>query len=274
MIHDEWMDISSSSGACRRLRVRIAGGGTPILLLHGYPLDSRMWIPLIERIQDRFLCIAPDLRGFGESAEERFGFELADLASDAHALVQRIAAETAPIVCGLSMGGYVAMRYMAMFGDQVERVVLTNTRGNADDAEAQKIRRETASKALREGTEPTVAPMLQKLLSSRSFATRPDLVESIRGMMFSTRPSTVAWALMAMANRPDSMEELSRWPCPVLCIAGQEDPITPPDALQRIASRIDGAPYRIDPHSAHLTPMESPDWFAEQVVAFCSPTRA
>lgn len=270
MKHDEWLDISASPGPSRRLRVRIAGEGKPLLLLHGYPLDSQMWGPLIERLQNQFLCIAPDLRGFGESGEERFSFELEDLAKDSQSIVHRIAPGVAPILCGLSMGGYIAMRYMAIFGDQVDRVVLTNTRGNADDAEAQKNRRVTATNALREGTEPTVAPMLQKLLSARSASTRPDLVEQVRKMMFSTRPSTVAWALQAMANRPDSMEEFSRWKCPVLCIAGQEDSITPPEALQSIASRIAGAKCSIDPHSAHLTPLESPEWFAEQLVAFSS----
>lgn len=266
MLPEHWIDISDRRGGRRRVHVRISGSGKPLLLLHGYPLDSRMWLPLIARLSTHFLCVAPDLRGFGESPEERFGYGLEDLAADTHALLEVVAPNTRPILCGLSMGGYVAMRYMSAFGESVDRVVLTNTRANADDPTAQKVRREIAANALKQGSEQTVAPMLGKLLSQRTMESNPSLVDSMKRMMFSSKPSSIAWAQLAMANRPDSLSELANWNCPALCIGGASDPLTPPEALQAIADRISGASICIDPNSAHMTPLESPDWFAKQLL--------
>lgn len=266
MLPEQKIDISDRRGERRRVHVRISGSGKPLLLLHGYPLDSRMWLPLMERLSSLFLCVAPDLRGFGESPEERFSYELEDLAFDTCAILQIVAPNSRPILCGLSMGGYVAMRYMSAFGESVDRVVLTNTRANADDSAAQQVRRETAANALKQGPEQVVAPMIEKLLSQRTVASNPSVVDSMKQMMFSTKPSSIAWAQLAMANRPDSLSELATWSCPTICIAGASDPITPPAALQSIADRIPGASIRIDPDSAHMTPLESPDWFAKQIL--------
>lgn len=266
MRSEQWIEFLDRRGERRRAPVRISGSGQPLLLLHGYPLDSRMWVPLMERLSPRFLCIAPDLRGFGESPEERLGYELDDLAFDARRVIEAIAPNSQLNLCGLSMGGYVAMRYMSAFGESVDRVILTNTRANADDAATQKVRRETAADALKHGAEQTVAPMLTKLLSQRTVESNPSAVDLLKQMMFSSKASSIAWAQLAMANRPDSLLELASWNCPTLCIAGADDPITPPEALQAIANRIPGASIRIDPNSAHMTPLESPDWFASQVL--------
>lgn len=266
MLPEQWIDIADGRGSRRRIPVRISGSGKPLLLLHGYPLDSRMWLPLMERLSSRFLCIAPDLRGFGNSPEEKFGYELDDLATDTRAVLESVAPNSRPILCGLSMGGYIAMRYMSQFGEEVDRAVLTNTRANADHATAQQVRRNTAVNALKQGSEQTVAPMLSKLLSQRTVESNPAVVNSVKEMMFSTKPSSIAWAQLAMANRPDSLTEIATWSCPTLCIAGAADTITPPEALQAIADRIAGASIRIDPNSAHLTPLESPDWFADQIL--------
>jgi pimeloyl-ACP methyl ester carboxylesterase len=72
-----------------RLHYLVAGKGDPVVLLHGYAETSHMWLPLISKLADRHTVIAPDLRGFGESAAPPDGYTKAAMAQDIHALVKR-----------------------------------------------------------------------------------------------------------------------------------------------------------------------------------------
>src|SRR6478736_9644136 len=73
-----------------RLHYRIAGQGDPIVLLHGYAQDSRMWLPLMTELAKTHTVIAPDLRGFGQSSAPTNGYTKAAMAQDVHALVQSL----------------------------------------------------------------------------------------------------------------------------------------------------------------------------------------
>jgi len=77
-----------------RLHYRIAGQGSPVVLLHGYAQDSRMWLPLMAELAKTHTVIAPDLRGFGQSSAPTNGYTKAEMAQDVHALLQRPRAQT------------------------------------------------------------------------------------------------------------------------------------------------------------------------------------
>src|SRR5688500_6226536 len=87
-----------------------SGAGNPLVLLHGFPLDSRIFDAQREALSDAYRVIAPDLRGFGKSAAATGAFSLEDLADDLHALLKEIDALPGALA-GLSMGGYVALAY-------------------------------------------------------------------------------------------------------------------------------------------------------------------
>ena len=257
--------ITDPAGIKRKIPTRIAGAGQPILFLHGYPLDGRIWEPVMARLSDRFRCIAPDLRGFGDSAEEAKSFSMLDLANDVEALVKSLGVSSKISICGLSMGGYVAMQFAKTHPESVCRLLLTNTRGNADDAQTRQTRLDAASKAVAGQSEQVVAPMLEKLLSEKTRKEEAHLESLVLNMMNRTKPSTIAWAQLAMAHREDSLKAMDNWHFPTLCVAGEHDKITPPEALQQIAAALPNASVHVDANSAHLTPLESPDWFAKRV---------
>ena len=71
-----------------RLHYLVAGKGDPVVLLHGYAETSHMWRPLIAKLADKHTVIAPDLRGFGQSAAPADGYTKAAMARDIHALVK------------------------------------------------------------------------------------------------------------------------------------------------------------------------------------------
>jgi pimeloyl-ACP methyl ester carboxylesterase len=106
-----------------RLHYLVAGQGDPVILLHGYAQTSRMWIPLIKELAKNHLVIAPDLRGFGESAVLPAGYTKAVMAQDVRALATTLKLGKARIV-GHDIGLMVAYAYAAQYPSEVDRIVL------------------------------------------------------------------------------------------------------------------------------------------------------
>ena len=255
-------DIVQVDVGDRKIPVRISGRGVPLVLLHGYPLDSRLWDRVVPLLSTEFLCIAPDLRGFGCSAEESKSFSMANLADDCIAILDAMQIRQSIALCGLSMGGYVAMEMAQRYPERLARLILTNTRANADDSAGIVTRRSAAAMALTEGVPKVVLPMLSKLLSQKTVANQPEVVELVRAMMLETRASTIAWAQFGMAARADFRYMMRGWTIPVVCIAGAEDPITPPEVLEQMSRELPNAQFHSVENSSHLTPLECPQEFA------------
>ena len=106
-----------------RLHYLIAGNGDPVVLLHGYAATSHMWLPLIAKLADKHTVIAPDLRGFGDSAAPPDGYTKAALAQDIHALMESLNHDRIRLV-GHDIGLMVAYAYAAQYPKEVDRLVL------------------------------------------------------------------------------------------------------------------------------------------------------
>jgi len=106
-----------------KLHYLIAGKGDPILLLHGYAETSRMWLPLIAKLAANHTVIAPDLRGFGQSAAPADGYTKAAMAQDIHALMVKLGYPKVRLV-GHDIGLMVAYAYAAQYPGEVDRIVL------------------------------------------------------------------------------------------------------------------------------------------------------
>jgi pimeloyl-ACP methyl ester carboxylesterase len=106
-----------------RLHYLAAGAGEPVILLHGYAQNSHMWRPLITELAKTRAVIAPDLRGFGQSAKPVGGYDKKSMAQDIHALAASLGFRRAGI-CGHDIGLMVAYAYAAQYPDEVERIAL------------------------------------------------------------------------------------------------------------------------------------------------------
>lgn len=106
-----------------RLHYLIAGKGDPVVLLHGFAETGHMWRPLIARLADRHTVIAPDLRGFGQSAAPVDGYAKKAMAQDIHALVKSLKFDRIRLV-GHDIGLMVAYAYAAQYPAEVDRLVL------------------------------------------------------------------------------------------------------------------------------------------------------
>src|SRR5947209_8463077 len=108
--------------------------GPALVLLHAFPLDRTMWQPQLAALSDVSRVIALDLPGFGESSPAApFSIEGA-----ADAVAEFLAALDVPkaVVCGLSMGGYVALALARRHADKLAGLILADTRAGVDDRTA------------------------------------------------------------------------------------------------------------------------------------------
>jgi 3-oxoadipate enol-lactonase len=247
------------------LSIKACGKGPSLFLIHGFPLDHRMWIHQMEPLSNHFQVIAPELRGFGGSTVDS-DYTLADLADDIEQVRTHLSNNQPIRLVGLSMGGYVCFEYWRKYGHHLHALVLANTKPSADDDAAKQGRLAMADKALKEGTWPAVAPMIDRLLPSTAKGTAVD--SQMREMMQSASPQAVAAAQRAMAQRTDFTAQLPSIKTRTLVITGELDPIAPPAATKTWAGQIPDAKTVVLPGVGHMTPLESPQQFNEELTAF------
>lgn len=251
--------------------VHTAGSGIPLVLLHAFPLDHGMWAeqePLAESLR----LIVPDQRGFGGSNTARPIASIAEMADDVVAILDALHVRGPAVVCGVSMGGYVAQHVAARHPDRVRALILCDTKLEADTPEAREGRAALAAKVGRLGTSILADAMLGTLLArsseARAAPRRPDIEERLRQMIARQPAATVQASLAAMGGRPDMTEAMRRLPIPVLLVVGAEDSFTPPETMQRMESIIPGARLLIVPRAGHLVPLEAAQVFNGAVLEF------
>ena len=242
-----------------------------LLLLHGFPHLGTLWDPMraalaaLPGAHSREV-LAPDLRGFsGEPVSPPHTIDR--YADDLVALLDARGVERA-VVCGLSMGGYVALAMWRRHPARVHALVLADTRAGADD-EAQRGRRvELAARARAEGSEAVALAQLTGAVGKTTRARHPERVESLRALMARVPVDAIVGALEAMRTRPDATPLLASITVPTLVIVGDEDVLTPPREARALAAAIPGARLVQIPGAGHVSCWERPDTFAAALADF------
>jgi pimeloyl-ACP methyl ester carboxylesterase len=239
----------------------------PLLLLHAFPVDARMWHPVREPLAARGRLITPDQRGLGRTPlpDTDRAPSLEDAARDVLALLDKLELDKV-VLGGCSMGGYVTMAVLRLAPERVGGLVLIDTKATADTPEAAENRERVAARAEAEGVSGWLAEsMLPNLLAPQ---TPPDVAESVRELIDSQPPAGVAWAARAMAARPDSTDVLAAADVPALVVVGQEDGLTPPEAASAMADVLPKAELAVLPGAGHLTPLEAPAAVTEAILGW------
>jgi 3-oxoadipate enol-lactonase len=237
------------------------GSGPPVFLVHGFPMDHSLWNAQIDELAGDYRVIAPDLRGFGHSGASKTTVSMAQFADDLVALLDALCISEPIVLCGLSMGGYIAFEFLRKYGGRLRGLILCDTRAACDTPSAAANRLETAERVLREGVGPLVDNMIGKLFSPKTFERRPEVAAAMRETMMSQKPSGVAAALWGMASRRDSRPLLPEIRCPTLVVVGRDDGLSTPEEMRSLASAIAGARFFEIADSGHLSPLEGSEQF-------------
>jgi 3-oxoadipate enol-lactonase len=243
------------------------GTGTPIVLLHAFPLNRTMWAPQLDPFSARFRTIAVDLRGHGGSRLSHIPYALEDLATDLKNLLDHLNIQEA-IFVGLSMGGYILMAFYRLYADRVQALVFADTRAQADTADGRAGRFEMIRTAQTQGAAAIADLMIPRLLSAHTIQTNPALVGTVRAMIVGNSVETIVADLRAMAERPDSIPLLAKIARPTLVLVGALDQGTPPSDARFMAERIPNAHLAVLPDAGHVSNLENPQEFNQAVISF------
>lgn len=244
------------------------GDGMPVLLVHGFPLDHTMWDRQIEALARNYRVIAPDLRGFGRSSAGGEMTTMEQFADDLAAILDALNVEVPVVLCGLSMGGYIAFQFWRRHSARLRALALCDTRAIADTAEGAAARLTMAERVLRDGPGFVADMMLPKLFTVESRTPERDYLESTRRVILSTDPRGIAAAARGMAQRPDFTGRLGHISVPTLVLVGSEDALSAPEEMRAIAAAIPGSRFIEIAGAGHMSPLEKPDEVTEALAEF------
>jgi 3-oxoadipate enol-lactonase len=245
-----------------------AGKGIPLLFVHGYPLNRRMWEPQLQGLADVARVLAPDLRGHGESQAVPGPYSVDLFADDLAAFLDALGVRQKIVLCGLSMGGYIVFAFYHKYASRLAGLILTATRASADTAQARLARDQSAELARQQGVNAIVDALLPKLLAPASSQNHPQLVEQARQIMAASSLEGVLGDLVALKERPDSTPTLSEITVPTLLLPGAQDQIIPLQEAQAMHAAIRGSVLEVIPDAGHLPNLENPAVFNTAIRRF------
>ena len=247
-------------------RDRGRGHETTLLLIHGFPLDSRLWDAQIAGLSAGVRVIAPDLRGSGKSDVPPGPYSVDRYAGDLVGLLDALAIRSA-VVAGLSMGGYIAFALWRRHPERVQALVLADTRAEPDSPQARANRDASAVRVREIGPAAFAEEMLPRIMAPSNLEDPRIRGRALR-MMTAQPADGLVGALGALRDRPESRDLLPGITVPALVIVGREDSLTTPADARAMAGAIPAAWIAEVPHAGHLSPLENPRAFNAALRAF------
>jgi 3-oxoadipate enol-lactonase len=240
-----------------------------VALVHAFPLNSQMWVPQTEDLSERRRFIAIDLMGFGSSdaPENPSRYSMDGFADQVKAAIDDSGAERV-VLCGLSIGGYIAFAFWRRHASTVAALVLADTKAEADDDAARERRTAQQSRVADEGIDVVADELISgPLLSDATRSSKPEVVDRVRRLAKNPAAGYIG-ALQALKNRPDSTPDLPRIDVPALIVVGENDALTPPAAAERMDLLLRTSQLTVIPEAGHLSSLEAPASFNAALASF------
>ena len=229
-----------------------------ILFIHGFPFDHHMWKHQVNYFRNKYTCVTYDIRGLGKSSAGGGQFTIEDLVDDLFNVIS-VTGVVKPVICALSMGGYVALRAVEKEENKFGGLILCDTKPESD-TDAAKLNRAAGIRFINEkgGYEYSAA------FASSCF--NPDSIKRLEkeyleivARSVKSIPIGLKGCLLAMAGRTDTTAYLSKMKIPALVLCGVEDKFAPPSVMLEMAERIKHSEFHIIKNAGHMSPVENPD---------------
>jgi pimeloyl-ACP methyl ester carboxylesterase len=242
------------------------GSGIPLVLIHGFPHNRSLWAPQVGALVDRARCIAPDLRGFGESSRDG-PYSMDQYADDIAGFIRALGLGRS-VIAGLSMGGYIAFALWRRHRTLVRALVLADTRSGADSDEAREKRRALIELARARGSGAVADAQIAGMVGKTTREKQPGVVDSVHAMLESAPVEGIVGAMEAMMARPDSGPTLTTVDVPTLIVVGDEDVLTPVGEAESMHATIRGSRLEVIERAGHVSNVERPAAFNHVVSEF------
>ncbi len=250
-----------------KLKVKTRGKieNPAIVFIHAFPLSSEMWMEQVQYFSEKFYCVAPDLPGFGESELPNHAFTFEFYVDAILNYLEQAKIEKA-IWCGLSMGGYVALRMYERDPRKCAALILCDTKAAADNNEA-KIKRGDALQSLQKNRNQFVQNQWKALIGETS-QKESSIETRFYELIEKTSDAGISSGLVALATRTDSTQMLAKIAVPTLVVVGEEDKVTPVADAEFMAKCILGSQFKKIKNTGHLSNIENPKSFNETLFNF------
>ncbi|HEY59288.1 MAG TPA: alpha/beta hydrolase [Anaerolineae bacterium] len=232
------------------------GTGMPLILLHGYPLDHTIWLPLVPFLEDRAQLILPDLRGHGKSPAPDGVYTMQEMAGDVVALMDKLCVEKA-VLGGHSMGGYVALAFARAYPERFMGLALIASHAFADSEEKKMARMQAIEVVKEQGVATALAGISQKLTQNDG------VQEKVRALIACASTQGVIGTLQGMAARRDSLDVLSSLDVPAVIITGAQDVLIPLKRAKEMEQKMKRPWLATVQGVGHMLMMEQPEQLAK-----------
>lgn len=241
--------------------------GPAIIFIHGFPFNKSMWHFQVAALKDKYRLITYDVRGHGKTDIGTEDFTIDLFTKDLIALIDELELEKVAL-CGLSMGGYIALDAMEKHPERIEALILCDTQCSAETAEAaeKKMKAIEIIKVNRMGQ--FADESIKNLFAPESYNTKQEEVAAVLEMIMDTNTEALCKALEALATRRSTCEKLHEINVPVLVLVGTEDRVTPPAASRLMSAKIPTSKMITIIHAGHVANMENPQAFNEAFINF------
>ena len=238
-----------------------------IIFVHGFPYDHTMWKAQIDELSKKYFCVTYDIRGLGESPVGDGQYTMESFVDDLEGIIIELKLDK-PVLCGLSMGGYIAFRALEKMEDKFSAVILCDTRADADGNEG-KLKRAAAIKRINTvGLAPFTKDFVTNCFGDHYKQNHKEEFEKRIAKSTTFNPVGVKGSLLAMLGRNDTTEYINKIKISVLVICGELDALTPLAVMKPMAEKINGAEFVVIKNSGHMSPIENPEEVNKAITKF------
>lgn len=238
----------------------VGEGRIPIIFLHGYPFDKTTWKLQLDFLKSSHRVIACDIRGFGKSTDEKSHLSIDVFGDDLITFMNKLFIQKA-IVCGLSMGGFIALNVQKRFPDRLEALILCDTQCIADTMEIKEKRYKILDEIETGGTADFKEAFLKSVFHKDSLTHKKERVEELRTVVSANPEQSIKRGLAALAERTSTCSTLQDITIPTLILCGREDEVTPLAQSEFMHEKITGSILHIIEDAGHVSNLEQPDVF-------------
>ena len=237
-----------------------------IIFIHGFPFDHTIWDDIISKLDNRYYCISYDIRGLGNSEPKCGQYTMESFVDDLDYIIAKLELKDV-ILCGFSMGGYIALRANERIND-FKALILANTTTTSDNDES-KLKRAAAIKKIdSEGVESFLDQFLEAAFSKRYVTQHPMDMEELKNRILRFSSIGIKGGLLAMISRTVTTISLKDIEIPTLLIAAKDDAIIAPIVMKSMAKDIKNSRYVELKNSGHASMLENPKDFLIAIEEF------
>jgi len=248
-------------------------GDIPVIFLHGFPFDKSMWERQLDVLKASNRVIACDIRGFGKSIDEKTPLSIDLFSEDLVSFMDKLNIEKA-VICGLSMGGFIALNALKKFPERFEALILCDTQCIADTAEVKENRYKAIEQINVDGAAEFNEKFIKSVFHPNSLTDKKELVENLRSIVFANAKEIITAGLTALAARSETCSTLNAIRMPTLIICGREDEVTPLTQSEFMHKHIEGSILKIIDNAGHVSNLEHPDEFNKYLLDFLNSLNA